>query len=386
MSGTIVISGSIAQKPWHGGHIWVFLQYILGFRKLGWDVLFLDELDSEMCVDARGERCSVEESVNLSSFLRIMEEFNLGEAFALLCDRGRRTVGLSRKQVLGRVSTAAMVLNIMGYLRDSEVLDRAQNRVFLDIDPGFGQMWQELGLSSMFADHHHYVTIGENIGQPDCTIPTCGLNWITTCQPVVLDYWRLDAGAPFQGFTTIASWRGAYGPVEFRGRKYGLRVHEFRKFAKLPVASAKPFEVALDIHEADFADRTLLENNGWVLTDPREVAGNPCQYHDYIQNSSAEFMVAKNMYVDSNSGWFSDRSICYLASGKPVLAQNTGLDRLYPSGRGLLTFRSMEEAVAGADRISKDYRAHSRAASAIAAEFFDSDVVLGSLLKKLNVG
>jgi hypothetical protein len=384
--GNIVISGSIAQKPWQGGHAWVFLQYLLGFRKLGWDVLFLDQLEPEMCVNSEGRPCPVEESANLLYFLRIMEDFDLKGVYALLYNRGERFIGVSRSEVLERTARSTLLLNIMGFLRDPEILDRSQNRVFLDIDPGFGQMWQELGLHATFTGHHHYVTIGENIGQPECgVVPTCGLDWITTRQPIVLDYWQPNGIAPIRSFTTIASWRGAYGPVPFQGKMYGLRVHEFRKFASLPAFAAQRFELALDIHSEDAADRILLEKGGWVLVDPRMVASSPRKYRNYIQASSAEFMIAKNMYVETQSGWFSDRSICYLASGKPVLAQDTGLKRLYPSGQGLLTFGSMEEAICGVRQISRDYRAHSLAARAIAAEFFDSDRVLSCLLQKLSI-
>src|SRR5260370_30326008 len=132
-----------------------------------------------MCVNGRGERCPIHESVDLRSFVRIMEEFNLAGAFALFCEAEGQSIGMPRKKVLERVSGSALFLNVMGFIRDAEILDRAPNRAFLDIDPGFGQMWQELGLRRMFTGHHHYVTIGENIRQPECTIPTCGLKWIT---------------------------------------------------------------------------------------------------------------------------------------------------------------------------------------------------------------
>ena len=383
MRPAILIAGSIAQKPWHGGHTWVFLQYALGFRKLGWDVLFLDRLDPEMCVNDVGERCPVEESANLRYLQRVMEGFGLRTAYSLSCRD--RTFGLSREEVLRRAGQSAMLLNIMGFLRDPEILDRAPRRVFLDIDPGFGQMWQELGLCTVFSGHHDYVTIGENIGQPDCGIPTCGLQWITTRQPVVLDQWTAENGDAEADFTTVASWRGSYGPVPFRGKTYGLRVHEFRKFMALPSLTQRRFEAALDIHPNDRADREALERHGWRLIDPRMASSDPWKYRGYVRGSGAEFTVAKNMYVESRSGWFSDRSICYLAAGKPVLAQNTGFERLYPAGKGLLAYGSVEEAVSGAHALSRDYRAHAQAAREIAAEFFDSNKVLCRLLQKLHI-
>jgi hypothetical protein len=385
MAETIVIAGSLAQKPRYAGHTWVFLQYLLGFKRLGWDVLFLDQLDSGMCVDAVGQPCQLEQSLNLRYTREVMERFGLTGAFALIYNRGERWVGLSRKAVLERVKGSALLLNVMGYLADEEILGHAPRRVFLDIDPGFGQMWHELGLHDPFEGHDDYVTVGENIGQPGCAVPTCGFEWITTRPPVVLDYWPAQTSDVGEWFTSIASWRGAYGPLEYQGKTYGLRVHEFRKFAQLPRLAGRSFQLALDIHSAEVNDLATLRANGWALVDPKEVAGDPWAYQTYIQSSRAEFMTAKNMYVQTNSGWFSDRSAGYLASGKPVLAQDTGLKELYPTGQGLLTFTTLEEAMNGVEELSRDYARHTRAARAIAEEYFDSDRVLGQLLGKLGV-
>jgi hypothetical protein len=232
--------------------------------------------------------------------------------------------------------------------------------------------------------HDAYVTIGENIGRPGCSIPSCGLHWITTPQPIVLERWPFHSEAA-EWLTSIASWRGAYGPVEYQGKTYGLRVHEFRKFASLPRRSGCACQLALDIHAHDARDRDLLLACGWSLVEPAQVAGNPWTYQDYIRQSRAEFLVAKNMYVRSNSGWFSDRSICYLASGKPVVAQDTGLKHLYPTGKGLLTFSTLDEAVALVEEVNTHYPQHCRAAREIAEEYFDSDKVLGRLLTKLGL-
>jgi hypothetical protein len=386
MGETIVIAGSLAQKPRHGGHTWVFLQYLLGFRRLGWDVLFVDRLEPGMCVDVAGRSCPFEQSLNLHYFLDCMERFGLEGAYALIYKGGERFVGLSRDRVTERTKRSAVLLNVMGFLQDPELLGCAPCRVFLDIDPGFGQIWQALGLHNLFQGHDHYLTIGMNIGQPDCTIPDCGLDWIRTPQPVVLDYWPVQSEGRSGKFTSVASWRGPYGPVEYRGRTYGLRVHEFRKFAPVPRLSGRSFQLPLDIHSADEKDRALLVANDWSLLDPKAVAGDPWAYRAYIQASKAEFMVAKGMYVETNSGWFSDRSICYLASGKPVLAQATGFQRHYPVGEGLLAFSTLDEALAGIEELERDYAGHARAARALAEEYFDSDRVLARLLGRLGVG
>jgi len=315
-----------------------------------------------------------------------MERFGLQGAYSLIYHGGERFIGLSREGLLERISRSALLLNVMGFLQDPELLAYASRRVFLDIDPGFGQMWQALGLHNIFQGHDQYVTIGRNIGRTDCAIPDCDLDWITTPQPIVLDYWPVRSACGSGKFTSICSWRGPYGPLEYQGKTYGLRVHEFRKFAPLPRLSERPFELALDIHPADDKDQVLLAANGWTVVDPKKVASDPGSYQAYVQGSKAEFMVAKGMYVQTNSGWFSDRSICYLASGKPVLAQDTGLQPHYPVGEGLLVFRTLDEALAGIEELERNYARHAGAARALAEEYFDSDRVLNRLLGKLGVG
>lgn len=387
MPGLIVVAGSLAQKPGQGGHTWVFLQYLLGFRRLGWDVLFLDRLEPGMCHDAAGRPCPPEHSENIRYLRDVLGRFGLGESFAVAFDGGSEWLGVTRAEVIRRARGSAVLLNFMGYFNDPKVLAAAPMRVFFDFDPGFGQMWQDLGLADVFRGHHRFVTVGENIGRPDCTIPSCGLTWVTTPQPVVLDLWhKLPACATAEAaFTSIGAWRGPYGPIEYKGRTYGLRAHEFRKFVSLPALTGQRFEVALDIHPADERDLELLRTNGWSLADPHVVAADPWAYQDYLGGSYAEFMVAKNLYVQSNSGWFSDRSICYLASGRPVLAQDTGLRGRYPLGEGLLTFATLEEAASAVETIRRDYARHCRAAREIAEEYFDSDKVLKRLLQQLGV-
>jgi hypothetical protein len=183
----------------------------------------------------------------------------------------------------------------------------------------------------------------------------------------------------------VVSWRGPFAPLEYEGRTYGLRVHEFRRFVELPERAPATFEVALDIDDTDEADRRALVDHGWLLADPRAAAGDPWRYRDYVQGSSAELMIAKNLYVDTRSGWLSDRSACYLASGRPVLVQDTDLGSIVPIGEGLLSFQTLDEAVAGAEEIIGHYDRHSRAARALAEEHFAAGTVLPRLLSDLGV-
>jgi hypothetical protein len=272
----------------------------------------------------------------------------------------------------------------MGFSSDEELLGAARRTVFMDIDPGFGQLWKELGLHDPFAGYDDYVTVGARIGEPGCSVPTCGHRWIPIRPPVVLDHWAPAPTPRSAPFTTVATWRGDFGPIDFRGRRLGLRAHEFRKFVELPLRTGATFEVAMDIHPDERPDLALLESNRWRLTDPKVVAAYPWDYGSFIRRSRAELMVAKNLYVETGAGWFSDRSACYLASGKPVLAQDTGLRGLLPSGDGLLVFRTLDEAADAVESVLTDPDRHREAAREIAVSYFDSDRVLPGLLAALE--
>jgi hypothetical protein len=368
-SGSIVVAAALAQWPGAGGHTWFALQYLLGFRALGWEVTLVDRLDAEM---PRG---------GLDYLARTMDRFGLDGQWSVLLPHGE-SAGLSRAEVGCRLASSDLLLNVMGYLDDEDLLAAPPLRVFLDVDPGFGQMWRQLGLADPFAGHDRFVTVGLDVGSAGCGVPDCGLDWIPTLPPVALDHWPVAAGGT--SFTSVATWRGPYGPVEYEGRAYGLRAHEFRRFLSLPERVPAEFELALAIDPADGADRERLEGAGWKLLDPGAVAADPDAYHRFIQGSGAELTVAKGMYVKTESGWFSDRSACYLASGKPVIAQETGFGAHLPTGEGLLSFSSVEEAVAAVDDVRGDFPRHRGAAREIAEEHFGAERVLGRLVDELG--
>lgn len=374
--GRVVIAGSVAQKANNAGHTWQFLQYLLGFRRLGWEVLLLDRLPDATAADPARSAASV------GYLADTMRAHGLDDAWSVDVGDGVHA-GVGRPAALRRIADADLLINVMGFLVDEELLGAARRRVFLDTDPGFGQMWRDLELADILSGHDAHVTIGERIGTDDCTIPTCGIGWITTPQPVVLDAWPRAAEPPRRPFTSVASWRGAYAPVEHGGVRYGLRVHEFRRFAALPAQTGLPFEIALAIHADERADLDLLAGGGWTLVDPSSVASTTGDYRAFVAESQAELMVAKGIYVQSRSGWFSERSACYLASGRPVLAQDTGLRERYPTGSGLLTFDDLDGAVAGVESIRADYARHAADARAIAEQHFDSDRVLTRLVEAL---
>jgi hypothetical protein len=369
----VVVAGAVARRIDCGGHVWALLQWVLGFKKLGWSVVFLDRLDPDP---------GVRDSAAVRRFLETMQSFGLSDSFSLDIGRNEEPIGLSRDTVREKVGDADLLLNVMGYLDDPELLAHARRRVFLDIDPGFGQMWRALGLCDLFRGHDAFVTVGTRLGRDDCRVPTCGLAWVTTLPPVVIDRWPAsdERGT---SFTSVGAWRGPWAPVEYEGKRYGLRVHEFRRFAAVPRDSGFDFEIALDIDPEDHADASRLVEGGWRLSDPRSVSGTAEQYHRYVQSSLAEFGIAKEMYVHARTGWVSDRTACYLASGRPAIVQDTGLDGTIETGLGLLTFSTPDEGMSAARTVHADWHRHSRAARGLAVEHFDSDRVLSRLLHEV---
>jgi hypothetical protein len=370
---------SIAQRPGYGGHACAFLQFAWGLRALGYEPLLIDRLDAGMATDEAGHPSAKAHEEAVRWFRDVMSAAGLEESYCLLLEEGE-TVGLTRAEAKAAIASAPALIDVMGFLDDEELLGEANLRIFVDVDPGFPHIWKELGLADPFAGYDRFVTVGGNVGAADCRVPTCGLDWVTIRPPVDLERWQPVDGPADPVFRTVGSWRGPYGPVEFDGRVFGLRAHEFRRFFCLPEQVSARFEVALDLDPADAADRENLEAHGWCLADPGAVADSLDSYQRFIQSAAAEIGIAKNIYVETASGWFSDRSACFLASGKPVLAQDTGFSRDLPVETGLVCFRSPEEAVAGAAEILGDRRRHAREARALAEEHFDSRKVIGGLL------
>lgn len=382
----VIVGGALANKYGNGGGAWERMSWVAGLRRLGFDVFFVEQITPEACVDASGSSTPFADSVNLDWFRFVTQWFGVADCSALVYAGGQQCVGMTWHRLLEVAETADLLVNLSGHLTLMPLLQRVRHKAYIDVDPGFTQFWHA-DPSTPFELHGHdsYFTVGENIGTADCTVPTGGIRWRPTRQPVVLEDWPMTTMRECERFTTVASWRGSYGPVQFGGRTYGLKVHEFRKFLELPRWSRQTFEIALDIHPGDARDMAALRENGWGIADPRDVAGDPAGFRRYVQESAAEFSVAQGIYVETNSGWFSDRSVRYLASGKPVLVQDTGFGRQLPTGEGLVAFRTLDDAVEGAERIVRDYDKHCRAARAIAEEHFDSDKVLGRLLKEVGV-
>jgi hypothetical protein len=380
-----IVSGALANKPGNGGNAWTRLQWVLGLQRLGFEVYFVEEIARDTCVDRRGQVLGFQESSNCEYFRLICRRFGLSNSASLIYEQGEAVAGMSLTELRDVARHADLLVNISGHLTLPAIKDPPRRKIYFDDDPGYTQFWQASGNSAARLEGHDaYYTVGASIGKPSCSIPTAGIAWRPTAPLVVLDAWPVTTTPPKRGFSTIGSWRGAYGRVEFAGRTFGQKAHEFRKFIELPHRTGQSFELALGIHAAETNDIAQLEQNGWHLTDPGQLA-LPDAYQSYIQTSAAEFSVAQGIYVVTASGWFSDRTACYLASGRPALVQDTGFSNYYPTGEGLLTFRTFDEAVAGVAQIMSDYNRHCRAARDLAVRCFHSDRILGRILDEIGL-
>jgi hypothetical protein len=383
---TILVSGVIANKYLQGGAVWTRLSWILGLRNLGFDVHFVEQISANTCVNASGKVVPFTDSANLAWFRRIMNQFGLADSATLVLGDGEQTAGLSVPELQDLAASSALLVNITGHLKLQALLDRIPCKAYIDLDPGYVQTWHVEGSAERhLLEHDFHFSVGENIGLPGCTIPTGGIAWRPIRQPIVLDQWPATLSSTQGRFTTIANWRGPYAPITIEGQTYGSKVHEFRKYITLPRLVSSSFELALDIHPAEQRDLELLAAHGWQVIDPRLTLPDPDAFRRYVQGSGAEFSVAQAVYVHTGSGWFSDRTVRYLASGKPVLVQDTGFSHNIPTGAGLLAFRTLDEAARLARHIIDEYPAHCAAARALAESHFESRKVLEPFLDVVGV-
>ena len=376
---TIVFSGMIAADPHQGGATWAVLQYLLGLQRLGHEVCFIEPIQ-EAALQPKSADLAASENANY--FREVVSAFGLEKNSALLLAGTQRTVGLPYEDLLQIARRADVLINVSGMLADAALIEQIPRRVYLDLDPAFVQLWHEVSKIDMRLEGHtHFVSVGQAIGRNGCTVPTCGRDWIATLPPVVLEEWPAGENITRDAFTTIANWRG-YGSIEHEGRHYGQKAHSLRPFFSLPTRTTEKFELALSIHPGEEKDLAALKENGWQLIDPAEVAATPASYRDFVRGSKAEFGIAKSGYVVSRCGWFSDRSACYLASGRPVIAHDTGFSDFLPTGEGLHAFTTTDDALTSIEGLKRDYKNNSATARALATEYFNSETVLSRLLEK----
>jgi hypothetical protein len=378
MNRKAIVSGPLAAKPGNAGGGWERFSWAVGLRRLGFDVLFVEE------------SVGIPAAAALDWFDDCARFFGFDRQAVILDRASDWTRGRSRDDLRQFAAASDLLVNLSGNLTVPEVCDAVGTTAYVDVDPGFTQIWHADPATPFAVPRHdHYFTIGENIGSAACPVPTGGLPWKPTRQPLLLDHWPAvpsSGGSPSASrrFTTIASWRCGFGPVAWERVTYGLKLHEFRKVFDVPGRVGAEFEIALDIHAGDTRDREALLAHGWRLVAPAATVGTLQSFRNYVQESGAEFSVAQGVYAHAQSGWFSDRSTRYLASGRPVLVQDTGLATI-PTGEGIVTFRTLDEAAAGAEDILGRYARHSAAARELAATHFDSDSVLRRLLDDVGL-
>ena len=371
----------VAGDPYQGGATWAVLQYLLGLRQAGHDVWFVEPVDPSKL---RPNGASLSRSANATYFREVVRDFNLESHAALVVAGTQETEGCAYERLRAQLARADVLINISGMLTDPALIETIPVRVYLDLDPGFNQLWHAAeGLDVGFEGHTHFATIGPALAESDCGIPTCGRRWIGTRQPIVLDEWPVTEHLTYDAFTTVANWRG-YGSITYKDVFYGQKAHAWRQLMALPRKTSEQFVVALAIHPEEMRDLARLDAHGWTLVDPARVSDTPRHYQNFVQGSKAEIGIAKSGYATARCGWFSDRSVCYLASGRPVVAQQTGFSRYLPTGEGLFAFDTEEEAAAGVDAIARDYSRHSRGARALAEAYFDSRTVLPQLLDRIG--
>jgi hypothetical protein len=386
----IVVTGFAANYPF-GGVFWDYFQYVIGLRRLGWDVLYVE--DSGRWAYDPEQETTVEDGSRNASYLAAQIE-RLGPEYAqrwFYRDAAGKTWGAEWPQVVEFCESADLFLNLSRSALARDEYLAASRAALIDSDPIYTQAQLLSDLHSgdpdarerlrLFRQYDTLFTFAENIGCDDCRVPQCGFEWTPTRQPVVLDCFT-DSIVPVSRrrptLTTVASWEPMEkGPV-VEGVAYKGKSSEFANFIELAAISPMPLEVAL----SGPAPLDRLRSAGWTIVEGYSVSRDPWIYRDYLANSFAEWCIAKNAYVASRSGWFSCRSACYLALGVPVIAQETGFSRIIPTGEGLLSFTTLEQARAAIARVKENPDRHAKAAREVAREYFDSAKILTRLLEK----
>ena len=356
----ILLAGSVVRPAHQGGAVWAVLQWALGLRSLGHDVTLVEQVPGP----ATAEQQDYADLIDRQTGVRPV----------LVCD-----ADAPQRAALGQVD---LLVNLSGVLRDEALLASAPRRLYVDLDPGFTQAWHRQGIDVGLANHDAYATVGLAVGRPGCLVPTLDLPWWPVLPPVVLDQWTPTAVTRWAA-TTVGHWR-SYGTVTEGGVVYGQRAHSMRRLWELPSRSPLPLQVALGISPAETSDLAALDEHGWKQLDPQQVAASPDAYRAFVRGSAAELSIAKSGYVDSRSGWFSDRSACYLAAGRPVVAQETGWSALLPTGAGLFAYDDVDAAVVGLQEVATHHARHRQAARDLACEHLDARTVLGRLLEQVG--
>jgi len=381
----IVVTGLVATYPL-GGVSWDYLAYVDGFRRLGHDVLYLEDTGAWF-YHPDDQTFSDDPAPNLRYLTAALAAVGGGAGWSVRAPDDSYH-GLDRAAVQRFCNGADLLLNLSGscWLRDE--YRGARRTAYLDSDPGYTQakLWaaaqgcateDQLFSVNLINQHDRFFTFAEHIGAAECRVPTCGIEWLPTRQPVVLEHWPFAFAAAARRFTTVMSWKQETAPPVIDGERFGAKDVEFLRFLDLPSRTSVELEVAI----GGAAPRGELAAHGWHVREAHACSQTMDAYRAYLQASRGEWSVAKHTYVALRSGWFSTRSAVYLASGKPVVVQDTGWSAHYPTGAGLFAFVSPDDAVAALSAVEGDYRRHCEAARAVAEQEFAAPRVLGRLLR-----
>jgi len=386
---TLVVLGMMGRCPF-GGQTWLYLNWLRGLASQGHDVWYVED-DATWPYDPRANAISDDPAYAVEYLGRVLARVGLeGKwAYRALWKGADACHGLARPQLLELYRSCDAILNVCGatVLNDDHRL--APRRVYVETDPVGNQLELAVGKEKTLAvlsAHDDIVTYGENYGLPGCGVPLTGpFRYLKTRQPVDLALWPVAFDAASPHFTTVGNWRQQGHDAVWNGETYHWsKHHEFLKFVDLPRRTTRArFELCLNID--DQADRRLLLDHGWVLTTPLAMSLDPFGYQGFFRASRGEWTVAKDQNVRLQSGWFSERDACYLATGKPVIAQSTGFEKFLPTGEGLFAFRTMDEVLAAVDVIETDYPKACRAARAIAEEHLEAGRVASRFLSDLGL-
>jgi len=378
----VIVSGYLVRCPL-GGYAWQILHYLLGLRELGFDPYFYeDNRHFWDCYDPSRGGITDDPGSGVAFVTRFFGGYGLERNWGFFDAARDRSYGLSSAERTALINDARLVINLAGVNRWPTRVP-GQRHIFIDLDPGYTQIKAASGdraLLELLAEADVHFTLGENIGRPDCRVPTAGIEWRPTRQPVVVDLWSPQPASATAAYTTIGKWDDQGRDVRFEGETYAWRKRvEWMKFIELPQRTGERFEVAMHV-QANRDDFDRMQRHGWRMCDPIAVSADADVYRQFIQQSKGEFTVAKDLNVRLATGWFSDRGACYLAAGRPVVTQDTGFDRVLPTGKGLFSYRTVDEAAAAFESIRVDYAGAARAAREIALTYFRADVVLRELL------
>ena len=382
--GKIIVQHFVGQMPL-AGIAWQAVQYLLSLERLGYEAWYVEDGGANP-YDPRIDSVSMDCSYNLDYIRRMMAQVGLERRWAYWDAINDTYHGLDRAQVFGLYRDAEALINLCGATRLRDEHMACPRRLMVDTDPVYEQIkyaQADPGARAYLDAHTHFFTYGENLGAADCPVPLSGLPWRPTRPPVALGEWPVAPGVP-DCYTSVATWENKGKNIEYQGATYVWSKHvNFVRFLDLPErAPGRCFRLAL---LADGATERMLAEKGWRVVDARPVSASMESYQRFIAGSRGEFTVAKDIYVRPNSGWFSDRSVCYLASGRPVVTMRTGFSKFYPAGEGLFEYESHEEALAALAAIDADYPRHARAARGLAEEFFAGERVVGAMLAEAGL-